>query len=74
MLLENNSIKTNEKEIATKMNNSFINTTKNLDSKSPKICTTKDLNSIVSEFNDHISIYMKFNNFFQISTSLTLTL
>ena len=31
MLLENNLIKTNEREIATMMNNFFINNTKNLD-------------------------------------------
>ena len=31
MLLENNLIKTNEKEIATIMNNFFLNITKNLD-------------------------------------------
>ena len=56
MLLENNSIKANEKEIATGMNYHFINITKNLDLKSSKKCTAKDLNSIVSEFDDHISI------------------
>ena len=50
MLLENNSIKTNEKEIATIMNNYFINI------KVFQKCTAKDLNSIVSEFDDHISI------------------
>ena len=50
MSLENNLIKTNKKEIATIMNNFFINITKNLDLKSSKKCTTKDLNSIVSEF------------------------
>ena len=48
--------KTNEKEIATIMNNYCINITKNLDLKSSKKCTAKDLNSIVSEFDDHISI------------------
>ena len=56
MLLENKLIKTNEKEIATMMNNFFINTAENLDLNSPQNCTTKDLNSIVSEFDDHISI------------------
>ena len=34
MLLENNSIKTNEKEIGTIMNDYFINITKNLELKS----------------------------------------
>ena len=63
MLLENNLIKTNEKEIATIMNNFFINITKNLDLKSSKKCTTKDLNDIVSEFDDHISI-KKIKEFF----------
>ena len=63
MLLENNSIKANEKEIATIMNDYFINITKNLDLKSSKKCTAKDLNSIVSEFDDHISI-KKIKEFF----------
>ena len=56
LLIENNLIKTNEKEIATTVNNFFINITKNLDLKSSKKCTAKDLTSIVSEFDDHISI------------------
>ena len=56
MLLENNSIKTNEQEIATIMNNFFTNIAKNLDLKSSKKCTTKDINNIVSEFDDHIII------------------
>ena len=55
MLLEINSIKTNEKEIAIIMNDYFINFTKYLDLKTSKKCTAKDLNSIVSEFDDHIS-------------------
>ena len=63
MLLENNSIKANEKQIATIMNDYFINITKNLDLKSSKKCTAKDLNSIVSEFHDHISI-KKIKEFF----------
>ena len=63
LLLENNLIKTNEKEIATTVNNFFINITKNLDLKSSKKCTTKDLNDIVSEFDDHISI-KKIKEFF----------
>ena len=54
MLLENNLIKTNEKEIVTIMNNFFINITKNL--KSSKKCTIKHLNSTASEFDDQISI------------------
>ena len=73
MLLENNLIKTNEKEIATIMSNFFINITKNLDSKSSKKCPTKDLNSIVSEFDGHIGI-KRSKHFFVISTSMTLTL
>ena len=43
MLLENNLIKTNEKEIGTITNNFFNNITKNLDLKSSKKCTVKDL-------------------------------
>ena len=64
MLLENNLIKTNEKEIATIMSNFFININKNLDSKSSKKCPTKDLNSIVSEFDGHIGI-KKIKTFFR---------
>ena len=45
------------------MNDYFINITKNLDLKSSKKCTAKDLNSIVSEFDDHISI-KKIKEFF----------
>ena len=56
MLLENDLNKANEKEMATIMNNFFITITKNLDLKFSKKCTTKDLNSTVSEFDDHISI------------------
>ena len=63
MLLENNLIKTNEKEIATIVNNFFVNITKNLDLKSSKKCTAKDLNSIVSELDAHISI-KKIKEFF----------
>ena len=37
------------------MNNFFINITKNLDLKSSKVCTAKDLNGNDSEFDDHIS-------------------
>ena len=48
-----NLINANEKEIATIMNNFFNNITKNLHSKSSKRYTTKDMNSIVSEFDDH---------------------
>ena len=38
-----------------------------------KMYTTKDLNNLVSEFDDHISIKRSIN-FFQILTSKTLTL
>ena len=63
MLLKKHLIKTNQKEIATKMNNFFINITKKLGLKSSKKCTTEDLNSIVSEFDDHVSI-KKIKKFF----------
>ena len=56
MLLGKNSIRTNENENATIMNNFLINITKNVDLKSSKISTTKNLNSTVSEFDDHISM------------------
>ena len=38
------------------MGNYFINITKHLDLKSLKKCTTKDVNNIVSEFDDDIGI------------------
>ena len=63
MLLENNLIKTNEKEIATIMNKYFTDITKNLDLKASKKCNTKDLNSNVSEFNYYVSI-KKIKEFF----------
>ena len=56
MLLGKNSVRTNENENATIMNNFLINITKNVDLKSSKKSTTKNLNSTVSEFDDHISI------------------
>ena len=62
-MLENNLIKTNEKETATIMNNCFININKNLDSKSSSRCTTKDLNNVISKFDDHITI-KKIKTFF----------
>ena len=37
------------------MNNFFINITENLDLKSSKECTAKDLNGNASEFDGHIS-------------------
>ena len=69
IMLENNLIKTNEKEIATIINTFFINITINLDLKSFKKCTTKDLNSNVSEFGDHISIKKIKESFPDISVS-----
>ena len=56
MLLRNNLIKTNEKEIKTIMNNFFIHFAKDLDLKLSKKCTTKEIKRIVSEFDDRISI------------------
>ena len=40
-MLQNNLINAYEKEITTKMNNFFINITKNLNLKSSKKCTIK---------------------------------
>ena len=54
MLLENNVVKTNLKEIATIMNNFFINITNNLDLWSSRKCATKDLNSTVSKYDTSI--------------------
>ena len=71
ILLENNLIKTSEREIATMMNNFFINNTKNLDLESSIKCATKVLNSIVSKFDDQVLKSSK--HLFQITTSMTLT-
>ena len=56
MLLRNNLIKSNEKEIKTIMNNFFIHIAKDLDLKFSKKCTTKEIKRIVSELDDRISI------------------
>ena len=53
------------------MNNYFINIIRGLNLKSSIKCATKVLNSIVSKFDDHVSI-KKIKEFFQDITSVTL--
>ena len=55
------------------MNNYFINIIRGLNLKSSIKCATKDLNSIVSKFDDHVSI-KKIKEFFQDITSVTFIL
>ena len=52
------------------MNNYFINIIRGLNLKSSIKCATKVLNSIVSKFDDHVSI-KKIKEFFQDITSVT---
>ena len=55
-IVEKDSILTDEKKIATLMNNYFINITKNLDLKPSTVPNTSDLDEITKHFDDHISI------------------
>ena len=55
-LLENDSILTDDKDIAKTMNIFFINITKNLNLKPHKDSTLIDINGITSNFDNHISI------------------
>ena len=55
-IVEKDSIITDEKKIATLMNNYFINITKNLDLKPSTVPNTNDLDKITKHFDDHISI------------------
>ena len=52
---EKDSIITDEKKIATLMNNYFINITKNLDLNPPTSSNTSDVDKITKHFDDHIS-------------------
>ena len=47
---------TDEKKIATLMNNNFINITKNLDLKPLTVSYTSDIDEITKHFDDHISV------------------
>ena len=55
-LLENDSILTNDKDIAKSMNNVFINITKNLNLKQYKGSPLTDINEIKSNCGSHINI------------------
>ena len=52
----NESILTNEKEIANTMNNYFINITKHLNLKPHTASNTMDIEQITSAFNNYVSI------------------
>ena len=52
----NESVLTNEKEIANTMNNYFINITKHLNLKPQTASNTMDIEQITSAFNNHVSI------------------
>ena len=55
-IVEKDSITTDEKKIATLMNNYFINITKNLDLKPSTISNTSDIDKITKHFDNHISV------------------
>ena len=55
-LLENDSIQTEDKNIAKAMNNFFINITKNLNLKPYNDSSLTNINEIISNFDNHISI------------------
>ena len=55
-LYGNESVLTNEKEIANTMNNYFINITKHLNLKPHTASNTMDIEQITSAFNNHVSI------------------
>ena len=55
-IVEKDSIITDEKKIATLMDNYFINITKNLDLKPSTISNTSDIDKITKHFDDHISV------------------
>ena len=55
-LLENDSILTDDKDIAETMNNFCMNITKNLNLKPCKDSSLTDINSITSNFDNHINI------------------
>ena len=52
----NDSILTNDKDIAKTMNNFFINTTKNVNLKPYKESSLADINEITSNFDNYVSI------------------
>ena len=55
-LLENDSILTDDKDIAKTMNNFFINITKNLNLKPYKDSSLTNINEITSNFDNHVSV------------------
>ena len=55
-LLENDSVLTDDKDIAKTMNTFFINITKNLILKPHKDSSLTDINGIASNFDNHISM------------------
>ena len=59
----NESILTNEKEIANTMNNYFINIAKHLNLKPHTASNTMDIDQITSAFNSHLFPAISSNNF-----------
>ena len=55
-IVEKDSIITDEKKIATLMNNYFINITKSLDLKPSPISNTSAIDKITKHVDDHISV------------------
>ena len=55
-LLENDSILTDDKDIAKTMNNFFINFTKNLNLEPCKESSLTNISGITSNFDNHVSI------------------
>ena len=55
-IVEKDSIITDEKKIATLMNNYFINITKKLDLKPSTVPNTSDIDEVTKHFDDHISV------------------
>ena len=54
--MENDSILTDDKDIAKTMNNFFINITKNLNLKPYKDSSLTNINEITPNFDNHLSI------------------
>ena len=54
--MENDSILTDDKDIAKTMNNFFINITKNLNLKPYKDSSLTNINEITSNFDNHVSV------------------
>ena len=54
--MENDSVLTNDNDIAKTINNFFINITKNLNLKPDKDSSLTNINEMTSKFDNHISV------------------